>query len=50
MALGPVIGGWIYDTWNAYTGLYVASAVVGLGAVAVALAFPPQRRAVLRAA
>jgi MFS family permease len=50
MALGPVIGGWIYDTWNAYTGLYVASAVVGLGAVAIALAFPPQRRAVLRAA
>jgi len=50
MALGPAIGGWIYDTWNAYTGLYVASAVVGLGAVAIALAFPPQRRAVLRAA
>ena len=49
MALGPVIGGWIYDTWNAYTGLYVASAVVGLGAVAIALAFPPQRRAVARA-
>jgi MFS family permease len=50
MALGPVIGGWIYDTWNAYTGLYVASAVVGLGAVAIALAFPPQRRASLRTA
>ncbi len=47
MALGPAIGGWIYDTWNAYTGLYVASAVVGLGAVAIALAFPPQRRAVV---
>jgi MFS family permease len=46
MALGPVIGGWIYDTWNAYTGLYIGSAVVGLGAVAIALAFPPQRRAV----
>ncbi len=40
MALGPAIGGWIYDTWNAYTGLYVASFVVGLGAVAIALAFP----------
>jgi MFS family permease len=46
MALGPAIGGWIYDTWNAYTGLYVASAVVGLGAAAIALAFPPPRRAV----
>ncbi|GAB2176031.1 MFS transporter [Dongia sp. agr-C8] len=50
MALGPAIGGWVYDTWNAYTGLYVASAVVGLGAVAIALAFPPQRRAVMRPA
>jgi MFS family permease len=49
MALGPAIGGWIYDTWNAYTGLYVASFAVGLGAVAIALAFPPQRRAVARA-
>ena len=49
MALGPVIGGWIYDTWNAYTGLYVASAVVGLGAAAIALTFPPQRRVVARA-
>jgi MFS family permease len=50
MALGPVIGGWVYDTWNAYTGLYVASAAVGLGAAAIALAFPPQRRAVARIA
>jgi MFS family permease len=50
MALGPAIGGWIYDTWNAYTGLYVASFAVGLGAVAIALAFPPQRRAMLRTA
>ena len=44
MALGPVIGGWIYDTWNAYTGLYVASFAVGIGAAAIALAFPPQHR------
>jgi MFS family permease len=50
MALGPAIGGWIYDTWNAYTGLYVASFAVGLGAAAIALAFPPQKRAVLRSA
>jgi MFS family permease len=50
MALGPAIGGWIYDTWNAYTGLYVASFTVGLGAAAIALAFPPQRRAVLQPA
>jgi MFS family permease len=44
MALGPVIGGWIFDTWNAYTGLYIASFAVGLGAAAIALAFPPQHR------
>jgi MFS family permease len=44
MALGPAIGGWIYDTWNAYTGLYVASFAVGIGAAAIALAFPPQHR------
>ena len=41
MALGPAIGGWIYDTFNAYTGLYVASFAVGIGAAAIALAFPP---------
>jgi len=40
MALGPAIGGWIYDTWNAYTGLYLGSMVLGLAAVAIALAFP----------
>jgi MFS family permease len=41
MALGPTVGGWIYDTFGRYTGMYLASAAVGLGAVAIALAFPP---------
>ncbi len=41
MALGPAVGGWIYDTFGRYTGMYVASAAVGFGAVAIALAFPP---------
>jgi MFS family permease len=41
MALGPALGGWIYDTFGRYTWLYVGSAVIGLGAVAIALAFPP---------
>lgn len=50
MALGPAIGGWIYDTWNAYTGLYAASFAVGLGAAAIALAFPPPKRVVIAAA
>jgi MFS family permease len=41
MALGPALGGWIFDTFGRYTWLYVGSAVIGLGAVAIALAFPP---------
>jgi MFS family permease len=41
MALGPVVGGWIYDTYNAYTWLYIGSFAIGLGAAAIALAFPP---------
>jgi len=41
MALGPALGGWIYDTFGRYTLMYVGSAAVGLGAVAIALAFPP---------
>ena len=45
MAFGPLIGGWIYDAFNGYTWLFVGSAAVGLGAVLLALAFPPPRRA-----
>ena len=41
MALGPAVGGWIYDSFGRYTWMYLASAAIGLGAVAVALAFPP---------
>ncbi|WP_162915299.1 MFS transporter, partial [Desertibaculum subflavum] len=41
MALGPAIGGWIYDTQGEYAWLYIASAAIGLGAVAIALFFPP---------
>jgi MFS family permease len=41
MALGPAVGGWIYDTTGSYGLLYISSFVVGLGAVAIALAFPP---------
>jgi len=43
MALGPVIGGWIFDTYGSYGWLYVASFGIGLMAVALALAFPPAR-------
>ncbi|MBX3523979.1 MAG: MFS transporter [Xanthobacteraceae bacterium] len=41
MAAGPLIGGWLYDSYGAYTWLFVGSCAVGLGAVAIALAFPP---------
>ncbi len=44
MAFGPVGGGWLYDTFGTYSWLYIASAVVGLAAAAMALAFPPARR------
>jgi MFS family permease len=40
MALGPSLGGWIFDTAGSYTWLYVGSMAIGLGAVAIALAFP----------
>jgi MFS family permease len=41
MAFGPLIGGWVYDTYNSYAWMFMGSALVGLGAVAIALAFPP---------
>jgi MFS family permease len=41
MALGPLAGGWSFDVFGTYTWLYVGSFAVGLGAVAIALAFPP---------
>lgn len=41
MALGPALGGWIYDNFGQYTWMYLGSAAIGLGAVATALAFPP---------
>ena len=54
MALGPALGGWIFDTFQSYTWLYISSLGVGLGASAIALGFPPVRAngpsAVVRAA
>ncbi|MEW6644698.1 MAG: MFS transporter [Pseudomonadota bacterium] len=40
MALGPAVGGWIFDHDGSYSWLYIGSFAVGLGAVAVALTFP----------
>ncbi|MGE0425661.1 MAG: MFS transporter [Reyranellaceae bacterium] len=45
MALGPVAGGWAFDTFQSYNWLYIGSFGVGLGAVAIALTFRPLRAA-----
>ena len=51
MALGPLGGGWIFDRFGGYTWLYIGSFALGMGAVAIAFAFPPfPRRAELRPA
>jgi len=40
MALGPVAGGWVFDTFHNYAWLYIASAAVAVGAVLLATLFP----------
>jgi len=45
MALGPVAGGWVFDTFNGYGWLYIGSFGIGLGAMAIALTFKPVPRA-----
>ena len=40
MALGPSVGGWIFDTYGEYAWLYIGSFIIGLGAAGIALAFP----------
>lgn len=45
MAFGPVGGGWLFDTYGTYHWLYIASAAVGIGGAALALAFPRPRKA-----
>jgi MFS family permease len=44
MALGPVAGGWIYDSYASYAWLYIGSAGIGLGAVLIAMTFKPPVR------
>jgi MFS family permease len=44
MAAGPLVGGWLFDTFNNYAWLFIGSSAVGLCAVAMALAFPPLPR------
>ena len=46
MALGPLAGGWIFDRFGEYAWLYIGSFALGVGAVAIAFAFPPLSRRV----
>jgi MFS family permease len=41
MALGPALGGWIFDRFGGYGWLYIGSLAIGLGATSIAMAFPP---------
>jgi MFS family permease len=46
MSIGPVFGGWVFDTFHDYAWLYIASAAVAVGAVMLALLFPKPTQAV----
>ena len=51
MSIGPVAGGWVFDTYHNYAWLYIASAAVAVGAVLLATTFPkpvPVRMPVMR--
>jgi MFS family permease len=50
MAAGPLVGGWVYDHYSSYTWMFLGSAAMGFGAVAIAFAFPRPGRAVAVAA
>jgi MFS family permease len=41
MAIGPLAGGWIFDTYGDYAWMFIGSLALGLGAAAIAIAFPP---------
>jgi len=40
MALGPFIGGWLYDRYGSYAWLYIGSMMAGLAAAGIAMMFP----------
>ena len=40
MSMGPLVGGWIFDTFGGYSWLFFASAALGIGATAIAFTFP----------
>ena len=52
MALGPVLGGLIYDTFSSYAWLFIGAFSLGIGAFLAALAFTrlPRRQMMAAAA
>lgn len=50
MALGPLAGGMIFDAYASYHWLFIGSALIGLGAAGIAIAFPPLPRRQLQMA
>ena len=40
MALGPFVGGWLYDRFGSYVWLYIGSMMAGLAAAGIATMFP----------
>jgi MFS family permease len=43
MAIGPLVGGLMFDRFNSYSGMYLGSLVMGLGAAGIMLTFRPNR-------
>jgi len=43
MALGPWLGGWLFDAVGSYAWMFIGSAAIGVGAVAIAFTFRPPR-------
>ena len=43
MAVGPVTGGWLYDSFGHYAWMFIGSAAIGLGATAIAITCRPPR-------
>jgi MFS family permease len=41
MALGPFLGGWLYDAVGSYAWMFLGSSAIGVGAVAIAFTFRP---------
>lgn len=50
MSFGPLAGGMAFDAFGSYSWMFIGSAIVGLGAAGMALAFPSQERVRLKPA